>query len=94
MILADEWTAQKRVPELAANLIAYNDGFDDNDKLLETAILLFNEKPSNGVNFCINNNIFSDEKDKHKAVSSFLLYGKGLSKFAIGEYLSEPNEYN
>jgi Sec7-like guanine-nucleotide exchange factor len=28
------------------------------------------------------------------SVASFLLRTKGLSKFAIGEYLSEPDPYN
>ena len=33
-------------------------------------------------------------QNKHNEVAEFLLNAKGLSKFAIGEYLSDRNEFN
>lgn len=59
--------------------------------LLEQGIMLFNEKPKNGIKFCIHNKIL---EDNHTEISKFLISVKGLSKFAIGEYLSEPDEFN
>jgi len=84
--MGDEWTLLKRIPYLAADLIAYHEQDDHNDKLLENAVMLFNEQPNKGVSFGIKNKIFSN---KHSEICKFLLETKGLSKFAIGEYLSE-----
>ena len=52
-ILGDEWTLEKRIPDLASELIAYNEHQDQHGKLLEHAVVLFNEKPSNGIDFCL-----------------------------------------
>ena len=48
-MLGDEWSLQKRVPKLAADLLAYNEDLNEHDKLVDQAILLFNEKPKVGI---------------------------------------------
>lgn len=87
MLLGDEWSLKKRVPKLAANLLAYNEDLNEHDKLVDQAVLLFNEKPKAGIKFCLANRIL-----EQKQVAEFLHVTKGLSKFAIGEYLSDPDQ--
>lgn len=48
---------------------------------IEQAIIYFNEKPSKGVQFCIEQGYFPE---KPEIVVNFLLNAQGLSKFAIG----------
>ena len=48
--------------------------------------MFFNEKPKTGIDFCIKHKLLSEDD-----VCNFLLKTKGLSKYAIGEYLAEPN---
>ncbi len=61
-MLGDEWSLQKRVPKLAADLLAYNEDLNEHDKLVDQAILLFNEKPKVGIQFCLSNNILSKKQ--------------------------------
>jgi Sec7-like guanine-nucleotide exchange factor len=48
---------------------------------MEQAIIFFNEKPHQGVKFCIEQGYFPERPD---IVVNFLLNAQGLSKFAIG----------
>ena len=76
---------------MAKGLIEFNEQENFEDKWLETATILFNEKPSKGIQFCLEHQLF---QNKHNEIADFLLNAKGLSKFAIGEYLSDRNEFN
>jgi len=76
---------------MAKGLIEFNQQENFVNKQLETATILFNEKPSKGIQYCIDNGLL---QNKHIEVAEFLLNAKGLSKFAIGEYLSDRNDFN
>lgn len=76
---------------MAKGLIEFNEQENFADKLLETATILFNEKPSKGIQYCIDHDLL---QNKHNEIADFLLNAKGLSKFAIGEYLSDRSEFN
>jgi hypothetical protein len=62
-ILGDQWSFKERIPDLAANLIAYNDNCNKEEKVLETAIMIFNEKPNQGVKFCLQNELIKKHND-------------------------------
>lgn len=53
--------------------------------------MLFNEKPSKGIRFCIDQGFFPERPE---IVANFLANAQGLSKFAIGQYLADPNDFN
>lgn len=76
---------------MAKGIIAYNELECQQDKQIETATIIFNEKPSKGIDFCIQNQLL---ENSHSDIAEFLLQSKGLSKFAIGEYLSDRNDFN
>ena len=88
MLWGNEWNEKEMIPDLAVNLIAYHENYNAQDALLEKAVMLFNEKPVSGLNFCIKHAVIAD---KPTEISKFLLETNGLSKYAIGEYLSEPD---
>jgi hypothetical protein len=71
--------------------VAFNNEPNREAKLIETAILLFNEKPELSLKFCFQNQILEQTP---AAVGSFLFSTKGLSKFSIGFFISEEDEFN
>jgi Sec7-like guanine-nucleotide exchange factor len=58
---------------------------------IETAIILFNEKPKKGLDFLIKNQLLEYDPD---TISEFLLTTPGLSKFAIGQYIGHNDDFN
>jgi golgi-specific brefeldin A-resistance guanine nucleotide exchange factor 1 len=64
-------------------IVDINEGVNnDKEKMFEDGILLFNEKPPKGIEFCIVNRLIKRKGAPNK-VAKFLLT-PGLSKFAIG----------
>ena len=58
---------------------------------IERAIILFNEKPKKGIDFLIKNQLLEYDPD---TISEFLLTTPGLSKFAIGQYIGNTDDFN
>ena len=58
---------------------------------MEQAIIFFNGKPNKGIKFCIEQKFFPEKPEN---VVNFLLNANGLSKFAIGQYLACPDNFN
>jgi Sec7-like guanine-nucleotide exchange factor len=86
-LLGNQWNLVQEDRNLVKNLIEFRDRTDTQGHILEQTILLFNEKPLKGIQYGVQNGLL-DEKPFSKA--QFLLRTKGLNKFQVGEFLSEP----
>ena len=58
---------------------------------MEKFILLFNQKPKDGIQFLINQKIVEENSDE---IAEMLLISEGLSKDLLGVYFGNSNQYN
>jgi len=89
-LLGDEWNFKKKQPAFVSEILKMNQQ-TTSDKFVEQGILLFNERPKKGIDWCIQKKILLRDPAR---IVEFLLETKGLSKFAIGQYLADPDDFN